>query len=190
MFRLEWTARERKPQVAIDELYGELIESIEIAGPYEFATLVCAARVLETRYALARIIGYADREPTLDYADVVDFFESTDAAVEALEARRTGVLELYPPSAGEYIVFDASHDPVRLFRVPWTEAVKLDPDDPLPHRITTYPVATSTRSALTDHLSDLRRAFAQAAIEHDPRLAAHEPLQRWSLNGPGRNQAA
>jgi hypothetical protein len=49
MSRLEWTVRERKPQAEIDELYGELLESIEIDGPYE----------LETRYTLARVIGFA-----------------------------------------------------------------------------------------------------------------------------------
>jgi hypothetical protein len=190
MFRLEWTAHERKPQAEIDELYGELLESIEIDGPYEFATLVCAARLLETRYAVARIIGYADREPTLDYADIVDFFESTDGAFEALKARHTGVLELYPASAAEYIVFDASRDQVQLFRVPWLEAIKFDPKDPLPHRITAHPVATCTRRTLTDHLRDLRRAFAQTAVKHDPRLAAHGPLRRWSLDGTGGVQPA
>lgn len=186
MFRLEWTTHEPKPQAEIDELYGELLESIEIDGPYEFATLVCAARLLETRYAVARLSGYADREPTLDYTDIVDFFESTDAALEALEGRRTGVLELYPASAAEYIVFDASRDVVRLFRVPWLEATEIDIEGPVPQSITTYPEATCKRSVLTDHLRDLRREFAQAAIESDPRLAAHEPLRRWSLNESGR----
>jgi hypothetical protein len=183
MFRLEWTTHERKPQVEIDELYGELLESIEIDGPYEFATLYCAAKLLETRYTLARVIGFADREPTLADADIVDFFESTDAALEALEAHRAGILEFYMASTGEYIVFEASRDDqARLFRVPWLEASQINLNVPLPLGITAHPMTTCTRSELIDHLRDLRREFAQAAIEHDPRLAAHQPLRRWSLN--------
>ncbi|GAA2343700.1 hypothetical protein GCM10010403_41050 [Glycomyces rutgersensis] len=183
MFRIEWTAHEQKPQSEINELYGELLESIEIDGPYEFATLYCAAKLLETQYTLARVIGFADREPTLADADIVDFFESTKAALEALEAHRAGLLEFYMASTGEYIVFEASHDDqVRLFRVPWLEASQINLNVPLPLGITAHPMTTCTRSELIDHLRDLRREFAQAAIEHDPRLAAHQPLRRWSID--------
>ncbi|MCH7231285.1 hypothetical protein L0U85_10545 [Glycomyces sp. L485] len=184
MFRIEWTAHEPKPQAEIDELYSELLESIEIDGPYEFSTLVCAAQLLETRYVVARIIGYSDCEPTLDYTDIVDLFESMDAALGALEEHRTGVLEFYPASS-ESIAFDASHDQVRLFRVPWLEANGIDIKSPLPHHLTARPEAVCERSVLADHLRDLRREFAQAAIKSDPRLAAHEPLRRWSLNESG-----
>ncbi|MFC3493527.1 hypothetical protein [Glycomyces rhizosphaerae] len=191
MFRIEWTTHEPKPQAEIDELYGELLESIEIDGPYEFSTLVCAARLLETRYTMARLLGYTDREPTLDYTDIVDLFESMDEALEALEGHRTGVLEFYPASAAEYIVFDASRDPVRLFRVPWPEATQIEIEDSLPPHITARPEAVCKHSVLTGHLRDLRREFAQAAIGNDPRLAAHEPLRRWSLNErPGSKPSA
>lgn len=191
MFRLEWTAREPKSQAEIDDLYGELLESIEIDGPYEFATLYCAASLLETRYTLARVIGFADREPTLADADIVDFFGSTDAALEALQAHRAGMLEFYVAFAAESVVFDASDaEEVRLYRVPWLEANAIDLERPLPLGITAYPMATCTRSGLIDHLKDLRSEFASAAIESDPRLAGHEPLHRWSLNEHGRGQDA
>src|SRR5690606_39946586 len=118
-----------------------------------------AALLLETRYTLARLLGYTDREPTLDYTDIVDLFESMGAAFEALEEHRTGVLEFYPASAAECIVFDASRDPVRLFRVPWLEATQINIADPLPPRITARPAAACEHSVLTSHLSDLRREF-------------------------------
>jgi hypothetical protein len=113
-----------------------------------------------------------------------------DAALEALEEHRSGVLEFYPASAAEYIVFDASRDQVRLFRVPWLEATRINVDHPLPKRITACPEAVCERSALTGHLMDLRREFAQAAIGKGPRLAAHEPLRRWSRNERGSSQPA
>ncbi|HEX2143650.1 MAG TPA: hypothetical protein VHG10_03980 [Glycomyces sp.] len=189
MFRLEWMPREPKPQTEIDELYGELLESIEIDGPYEFATLYCAAQLLETRYILARAIGFADREPMLFDADMVDFFVSTDAALEALETHRAGVLEFYVASVAESVVFEASDGGhVRLYLVPWYEASAIDLKHPLPPDITACPATTCTRRGLIDHLKDLRREFACAAIESDPRLAGHEPLRRWSLNEHGRGQ--
>jgi hypothetical protein len=189
VFRLEWTARERKSQAEIDELYGELLESIEIDGPYEFATLCCAASLLETRYTLARVIGFADCQLTLSDADIVDLLGSTDAALAALEAHRAGVLEFYVGYTDESVVFDASDDEqIRLYRVPWLEAYALDLKDPLPSGITERPMATSTRSDLIDHLKDLRQEFACAAIENDHRLAGHEPLRRWSLNEHGKGQ--
>ncbi|SDD02806.1 hypothetical protein [Glycomyces harbinensis] len=185
MFKIEWTAREPKPRTEIDELYGELQASVDIDGPYEFATLVCAARLLETRYVMARIIGFPDREPTLDYTDIVEFFECSDAVLEALAAHRAGVIEFYPGSdAAEYLVFDAA-DPVRLFRVPWTEALGLETQDPLPHHVTERPVTTTGRRDLADHIGSLRREFARDAVRHDPRLAAHEPVRRWSLDEDG-----
>lgn len=181
MFRIEWTTHEPKPQTQVDELYRELQESIAVDGPHEFATLVCAARLLETRHIVAKIVGYPDREPNLDYTDIVEFFDSADAALEALAAHHVGVIELYPGSdSAEYIVVDAAGDPVRLFRVPWLETTTLDTKDPLPHHITDHPMATRGRRDLADHFGGLRREFAQHAIEHDPRLAAHEPIRRWS----------
>lgn len=180
MFRLEWTARERKAQAEIDELYGELLESIEIDGPYEFATLYCAAKLLETNYTLARVTGFADGEPTLDDADIVDFFESTGEALEALESNQAGVLEFYVASAAGWLVFEATDDEeLRLYRVPWLEASAIDLKHPLPQSITAYPATNCTRSGLIDHIWDLRRKFACAAIERDPRLAGHEPLRSW-----------
>lgn len=189
MFRIEWTAHEPKPRAEVDELYEALLESVAIDGPHQFAVLVCAAQLLETRYAVARLVGYADREPTLDCRDIVEFFTSMDEALEALERRRTGMLEFYPASAAEYIVFDAAGERVRLFRVPWREVSGADVEGPLPRRITAHPEAACDRSALVGHLEDLRREFARAAIEHDPRLAGHEPLRRWSLGDSrgGRN---
>jgi hypothetical protein len=189
MFRLEWMPREPKPQAEIDELYGELLESIEIDGPYELATLNCAVRLLETGYISARVVGFPDCEPTLSDADIVDFFVSTDAALEALEAHRAGILEFYVAFAAEAVVFGASDDEqVRLYRVPWLEAMGIDLQNPLPRRITKHPEATCMRSGLIDHLKELRREFACAAIESDPRLASHEPLRRWSHNEHGRGQ--
>lgn len=179
MFRIEWTTREPKAQAEIDELYGELLESIAIDGPHDFATLSCAARLLETRSVIARLIGYADRELPLGDADIVDFFESMDEALAALEGRRRGVLEFYLAFTPEYIVFDATGDQVRLFRVPWHKATEVDLEHPLPQHITAHPETTADRLALTAHLKDLRRDFAQAAIASDPRLATHEPLRRW-----------
>lgn len=186
MFRLEWTAHERKAQAEIDELYGELLESIEIDGPYEFATLYCAARLLETNYTLARVMGFADRESTLDDADIVDFFESTGEALEALESNQAGVLEFYVASAADWLVFEATDgEELRLYRVPWLEASAIDLKRPLPQSITAYPITNCTRGELISHLWDLRRGFACAAIEGDPRLARHEPLRSWSVDESG-----
>jgi hypothetical protein len=182
MFRLEWTAHEPKPRAEIDDLYGELLESVALDGPYEFSTLVCAARLLETRYVSARIVGYADREPTLDYSDVVEFFMCLDDVVDALTSHRAGVIEFYPGPGNEFVVFDATTDPVPLFRVPWLETSGRTMSDPLPSRITARPSTTRGRDDLAAHFRALRREFARAAIAQDPRLAAHEPLRRWSLN--------
>lgn len=89
---------------------------------------------------MARIIGYPDREPILDYTDIVEFFKSLDEALEALDARHAGVLEFHPgQNSVEYIVFDSADDNVRLFRVPWLEAMRVNVKAPLPHHITEYP---------------------------------------------------
>lgn len=191
MFSIEWTTREPKPQAEIDELYSELLESIEIDGPYEFATLYCAAGLLETRYTLARVIGFTEPAITLSDTDIVDFFVSTDAALEALEAHRAGVLEFYVASAAVVIVFDATEaEQVQLFLVPWEEAIGIDLKESLPQGVTAYPSTTCTHEDLIDHLKNLRHEFASAAIKNDPRLADHEPLRRWSRNEHGRVQDA
>ncbi|THV41469.1 hypothetical protein [Glycomyces buryatensis] len=183
MFKVEWTAHELKPQAEIDELYGELQASIEIDGPGDLAVLIYAAKLLETGYAVARITGYPDRDWVLDYSDIVEFFMCLDAVVEALDAHSAGVIELYPgPDRTEFIVFDAGTGDVRLYRVPWLETTTFEPNSPLPRRITGRPMTTCARRDLVSHFSDLRREFARAAVEHDPRLAVLEPISRWSPN--------
>ncbi|KPC67963.1 hypothetical protein ADL26_20720, partial [Thermoactinomyces vulgaris] len=102
--------------------YADLQASIAIDGPTDFAVLVCAAQLLETRYVMAHLRGFGDRERTLDYADIVELFENLDAALEALAAGRTGIIALYPGEGAEYPVFECSADEVRLFMVPWLDA--------------------------------------------------------------------
>ncbi|MEV3938920.1 hypothetical protein AB0K52_23480 [Glycomyces sp. NPDC049804] len=179
MLRIEWTPHERKPQAAIDELHADLHASIEIDGPTDFAALVCAAQLLETRYVMAHLRGFGDRERTLDYTDIVELFENLDAALEALAAGRTGIIAFYPGSGAEYPVFECVADEVRLFRVPWLDAERLDRSRPLPEDLKAAPSATSGRAQLIGHLEELRGSFARSAVAHDPRLAQYDPIRRW-----------
>lgn len=179
MLRIEWTSHERKPQPAIDELYADLQASIAIDGPTDFAVLVCATQLLETRYVMAHLRGFSDRERTLDYADIVELFENLDAALEALAAGRTGIIALYPGQGAEYPVFDCSADEVRLFMVPWLDAERLDRSRPLPDGLKSRPGATAGRAQLIGHLKELRGAFARSVAARDPRLAQYDPIRRW-----------
>jgi hypothetical protein len=183
MFKVEWTTHVKKPRTEIDEMYGELKASIDIDGPGDLAVLIYAGQLLETEHAVARISGYLGFEWILDHTDIVELFMCLDDVLQALAAHRVGVIELYPgPDRTEFIVFDAGAEEVQLFRVPWLETTTLEVNGPLPRRITERPMATCGRSDLTDHFRLLRREFACAAIEHDPRLADLAPLQSWSPN--------
>ena len=186
-FGIEWTVHERKPRAEIEALHETLQASIAIDGPDEFAVLVYAAQLLETGYAVARLTGYADREPALDHSDIVELFLCLDSVLEALTERRIGLIELYPgPDPSEFIVFDAGPEEVLLYRVPWSETAVLDLERPLPTRVTERPVAACGPDELADQLRSLRGSFARAALEHDPRLAAHEPIRAWARPEAGQ----
>lgn len=179
MFRIEWAAHERQPQAAIDEHYADLQESIAIDGPTDFAVLVCAAQLLETRYVMAHLRGFGDRERTLDYADIVELFENMDAALEALASGRTGIIALYPGNGAEYPVFECGADEVRLYLAPWLDAERLDRSEPLPETVKGHPSAVVGREQLIAHFKELRRSFARSVLAHDPRLGRHDPIRRW-----------
>jgi hypothetical protein len=182
MFKIEWTAHEQKPQDQLDELFLDLQESIAMDGPTEFAVLLCAAELLETDYAVAHLHGFGDRATVLDYSDVVELFMGLDAALDALDGTRTGVIELYPGPGSDYIAFEtASPEEVRLVLVPWPEAAAIDPHKPLPDNMREYPTAVSEREQVIDHLKGLRRSFAQAVLDRDPRFGEYEPIRRWSF---------
>ncbi|MDA1362651.1 hypothetical protein O1R50_23720 [Glycomyces luteolus] len=181
MFIIEWTPHQRKSQQDIDELFAELQESIAIDGPTDFAVLVYAAQLLETDYVLAEARGF-EHVLTLDYADIVDCFESMDAALESLEAGRTGVIEFYCGPGSAWPVFESDADDVRLFLTPWLEAAGLDLSQPLPDQVKTYSSAATGRAQLIDHFGELRRSFARSVVAHDPRYGQYEPIRRWSTD--------
>lgn len=184
MCDIVWTPHVHKSRSEVDALYRELEESIALDGPHEFPVLCCAARLLETRYAVARLVGFPAGDVILDYSDVVELLLSLPAARDDLSAGRTGVLELYPGPGADHVVFYPEGDDVRLFLVPWEETAVLDRDAPVPAALHAHRSTVCARGELLARWDGFGPAFAREVVRHDPRLAGHEPIRGWSRHRP------